>query len=117
MFDVALVILIIGFIVAVAIVGIYYAICVINKKMGYDANGNYLNHNSVNQQPQVIKIQLSGIPANNIQGYNSNIESYNNSNVLVDDYKKAELNMDGLIANMTNKKVETTFENKRIGKV
>ena len=122
MFEIILVFLCVGIIVAVVIVAVYVAVCYINKKMGLDSNGKPIQQMQQPQiqyieresKPQVIKIELSG------GGQVKNMDEYMGStfsNGGITSAEKTEIQMVNLSSDIKQKKVETTFENKRLGKV
>ena len=122
MFEIILVFLCVGVIVAVVIVGVYIAVCYINKKMGLDSNGKPIRQIQPQVQyvereskPQIIKIELmqGGTSGAINGGYMT--DGYTNCGIT--NVEKTEIQMVNLASDIKQKKVETTFENKRLGRV
>lgn len=100
----------IGFIAVILILAVYMAIVFINRKMGYDANGNQIKQvhqqNYQNPAPQIIRIETTAsVTEEQIQKEPKMFG------------EKVEDDLPFAIKNIEDVKIETSFENKRIGKI
>lgn len=116
MWEIVLVFGAIGIIVAVIIITVYLLICFINKKLGVDSNGKPIQQQQIKYvesepKPQVIKIELIQQGSKYMEKESYTEKGYDHV------FQTNEIKMINMASDIKQKKVETTFENKRIGKV
>jgi len=108
----------IGFIVAVIILTVYVLIAVINKKLGFDVNGNQIRQIQVQQQQQMPVIRIENVTSAPAQQDKSvDVRQIAKETTMFSQSGVEDDIPPFIIKNPEDVKIETSFSKKRIGKV